>query len=95
MVHDQVVHPGAVRTEEAVAAAIAIAVPVLALESVELGTAIMARGRAGKVYVGPAALGVRRRQHRALVSKQEEVPLQEMSRQRGSERWMAEGDRMP
>jgi len=95
VVFDQVVHPGAVRTEEAVAAAIAIAVPTLALESVELGTARMARGPAGKVYVGPAALGARRRPHRALVSKQEEVPLQEMSRLRGSGRWTAEGDRLP
>lgn len=95
MVHDQVVHPEAVRIEEAVAAAIAMAVPTPALGSVELGTVRMVRGRAGKVYVGPAAPGARRHQHRALVSKRAEVPLQEMSRLRGSaEGWMAEGSRL-
>ena len=94
--HDQVVHPEAVRIEEAVAAAIPIAVPTPALESVELETVRMARGRAGTVYVGPAEPGARRHQHRALVSKRAEVPLQEMSRLRCSaEGWMAEGSRLP
>ena len=96
MVHDQVAHPEAVRTEGAVAVVSSVAVPALALDSVELGTARKARVRAGKVDVGPAAPGVRRRQRRALLYKQEEVPLQEMSRLRGSaECQMAEGGQMP
>ena len=96
MVHDQMAHPEAVRTEGAVAVASAIAVPALALESVELGTVRMVRGRAGKVDVGPAVPGVRRRQRRVPLCKREEVPLQEMTRLRGStECWMVEGGRMP
>jgi len=94
------VHPEAVRTEEAEVEAFAVGLgPAPAAESLQLGTARMARGHAGKAYVGPAARQARLRRHRALRSKQEGGPSQVVVRLRGyllalAVCWMAEGGRL-